>query len=87
MSCELRAKRGNIEIVKQYSKVEVFINTKEIIENLHNRRNVVAKDLWIFFEDIGENQLLRGQSKERARVKKQLSIGEFSYLQETFLIL
>ena len=72
----------------QYSKVEGFINTKESIENLHNRRNVVAKDLWIFFEDIGENQLLRGQSKERARVKKELSIGEFSYLRkETFLIL
>ena len=80
MSCELRAKRGNIEIVKQYSKVQVFINTKESIENLHNRRNVVAKDLWIFFEDIGENQLLRGQLKDRARVKKELSIGEFSYL-------
>ena len=66
--------------VQEYSKVEGFINTKESIENLHNWCTVVAKDLLIFFEDVGENQLLKGHSKERARVKKELSIGEFSYL-------
>ena len=66
--------------------VKHFINTKESIENLNNRRNVVAKDLWIFFWRYWWKSTIEGPIKRKGTCQKRIECWRiFIFTQRNFL--